>query len=548
MKNAMRLFVVLLVFLIGRIGGIDPNGGYCIENQCFTVFQDPSDFKTAQSLCKNQDGHLMTVRSSVSHDILAILLGNVTGQFWIGLHLPTGCPDAAAELKGFQWVTKDSKSDFSNWAPSFDSSCSSHRCVSVSKASDFKWTQEPCDERAAGFLCENSFSETCKGLTDVAQGDSVTYVTQLGFGGEELLSLPPGSIAIRRPSGSKYICDSGQWLQGPWSCEIDKGGCEHKCAVNSKKVPSCSCPPGQNVNPVNKVTCETVTHDPCLALGCDFVCQGDGESYACVCDSGFQLAKDGRSCEDVNECADRRQCPWENFRCDNLIGSFKCVCKDGYKMIGRHCVDEDECESAPCEQTCVNTPGSYKCMCNPGHIVDPKLPNSCQLHCGTEECPAECDPNDDSQCNCPVGYISEERDEGTFCLDIDECDSNFCDQGCENTFGSYVCTCNPGFTLVGQVRCVKSEDHTDRGKGSEATTAPNIPSTPFLPLPQPTKKPSAVSVGVLVGIIVCAVFLIVLVVFLVHHIFNRREKMESAGALKAHEGEAHGLERVASDK
>lgn len=543
MKNVMRLFVVVLVSLMGRTGGMEPNSGYCIENQCFTVFQDLSDFTTAQNQCAAQSGHLMTVRSSVSQDVLFVLLGNVTGQFWIGLHLPSGCPNASAELKGFQWVTKDSNSDFFNWAPSFDSSCSSHRCVSVSKASDFKWTQEPCGEEAAGFLCESSFSGACKGLADVP-GESVTYMIPLGFGGEDLLSLPPGSIAARRPSGSKYVCDSGQWLQGPWSCEIHKGGCEFKCAVNSRQFPSCSCPPGQTVNDVNKVTCEVVTDDPCVALGCDFACQHDGESYACVCDRGFRVAKDGRSCEDFDECADRRQCPRENFKCVNAIGGFDCVCKEGYEMSGRRCVDEDECASAPCEHTCINTPGSFKCECYPRYIVDPKSPNNCQLHCGAEECPAECDPNDDYQCNCPVGYIAEERDEGVFCLDIDECSSGHCDQGCANTFGSYVCICNPGFTLVSQYKCEKSEDH----KGSEAATAPNIPTTPSLPHPGPTKKPSAVSVGGLVGIIVCAVLCVGLLVFLVHYIFNRRLKMESAGALKAHEGEAHGLERVASDK
>uniref|UniRef100_A0A7N6B690 Thrombomodulin n=1 Tax=Anabas testudineus TaxID=64144 RepID=A0A7N6B690_ANATE len=499
MKNVRSLFVVALVCLLGRTGGREPNNGYCIENQCFMVFQDPSDFRTAQTQCIHQGGHLMTVRSSVSQDILFILVGNVTGQFWIGLHRPSGCPEPAAELRGFQWVTKDNNSDFFNWAPTFDSSCLSNRCVSVSKAGDFKWTEEPCEQQAAGYLCESSFSDACKGLPDVAQGESVTYRTSLGFEGEDLLSLPPGSVAIRRSSGRKSICDSGQWLQGPWSCEIHNGGCEFKCTVNSKNVPSCSCPLGQTVNSVNKVTCDVATDDPCMALNCDFACSGDGESFSCSCDRGFQL----------------RQCPLENYRCVNQYG-----------MSGQRCVDDDECASAPCEHTCVNTPGSYKCTCYNGYIVDPKSPNNCQLHCGVEECPAECDPNDDSQCNCPEGYISEERDDGTFCLDIDECSNEQCDQGCENTFGSYVCTCNPGFTLVDLYKCVKSE-------GPIITTAPPVPH------PEPTKQPSAVSVGGLVGIILCAVLCVMLLVFVVHYIFNRREKMDSAGALKAPEGEIY---------
>uniref|UniRef100_A0A7N9AK29 Thrombomodulin n=1 Tax=Mastacembelus armatus TaxID=205130 RepID=A0A7N9AK29_9TELE len=327
MKHVRGLYVVGLVFLMGRAGGIEPNSGYCIGNQCFTVFNDPSNFTTAQNQCRNLGGHLMTVRSSVSHDILFILLGNLTGQFWIGLHLPSGCPDAVSGLKGFQWVTKYSESDFFNWSPGFDSSCSCHRCVSVSPRSEFKWIQEPCGERAAGFLCEQNFTDTC-----------------------------------------------------------------------------------------------------------------------------------------------------------------------------RQCVDEDECISAPCEHTCTNTPGGYKCSCYSGYKVDPKSPNKCQLHCGAEECPAECDPNDELECYCPDGYVSEERGDHTFCIDIDECHSEQCDQLCENTFGSYVCACRPGYTLVGQFRCVKSEDetHTD---GKTATT-PTIHPSPTLPHPDPTRQPSGVTTGALIGIIV----------------------------------------------
>ena len=35
-------------------------------------------------------------------------------------------------------------------------------------------------------------------------------------------------------------------------------------------------------------------------------------------------------------------------------------------------------------------------------------------------------------------------------LDLDECagNDNFCDQICVNTFGSYVCSCESGYTLA----------------------------------------------------------------------------------------------------
>lgn len=546
MKNVTGLLVVMLISLTGGTSDTDTNSGYCIGNKCYELIQDPSDFSAAQDHCKAKEGHLMTVRSSVSHNVLGIISGNHTGRLWIGLHLKSGCPDPAAELKGFQWVTEDSETDFVNWAPSFDSSCSSPRCVSVSRESDFKWIQEECDERAAGFLCEYSITDPCRSLSVVRlMGASVIYITPMGFRVDDGVSLPTGTRATRVSTGTKYLCYSQRWMKGPWNCEIFEGGCEHKCIMDPDEVPSCYCPPGQTVNPGNKVACEKDSDDPCVFLRCDQACYKKGDTYACTCDHGFKLAEDGRSCVDFNDCTDQRQCG-ENFKCVNTIGGFQCVCKDGYVKSGDLCVDENECMSAPCEHECHNTPGGYSCSCFDGYEVDPEAPNKCKLHCGKEECPAECDPNDAFQCYCPDGYVAEERGDHTVCIDMDECSFFYCDQRCTNTYGGYVCACNPGFRLVDEYKCVKAMDHTDIDGGLyESTTVPNFPTASDRP--EPTRQPSGVSVGAFVGIILCTVFFVVLVVFLAYHILNRRGKMESNGALKAREGEAHGLRHVAKD-
>ena len=39
--------------------------------------------------------------------------------------------------------------------------------------------------------------------------------------------------------------------------------------------------------------------------------------------------------------------------------------------------------------------------------------------------------------------------------DINECrESSPCDHNCTNTDGSYTCSCNPGYSLIGRISCV----------------------------------------------------------------------------------------------
>uniref|UniRef100_A0A3B3VP20 Thrombomodulin-like n=1 Tax=Poecilia latipinna TaxID=48699 RepID=A0A3B3VP20_9TELE len=479
----------------GRAAGAERTSGYCIVNACFTLFRDPSTFSSAQQLCRDQNSHLMTVRTSVSSDVLTVLLGNLTGSFWIGLHRLSGCPDPSEALRGFQWVTKDTESDFVNWEPDSDDSCAAARCVSVNGDENFKWRQTPCDQLVAGFLCENSFVDPCTNLPHAAE-QSVRYWTPYGFEVEDVQSstLPSGSIATLFPSKTKYICGtSKKWLRAPWNCEINEGGCEHKCAVDPSNTPICYCPQGKTVSTANRISCQAEgTDDPCAALHCQQTCYEAGGRHQCGCDHGLQLAADGRTCVDFDECADERQCPEENFKCVNTPRGYTCVCESGYRLVGGACVDTDECTLAPCEHECTNSPGSYD-------------PHKC-----------------------------------SFCIDINECDSNYCDQECRNTYGGYVCSCKPGFKLVGEDQCREVDD--------EESSTLSIPTSPTHP--DPTRRPSAVTAGGLVGIIVSTVFIIVLAVFAAHVLLQRRGKKEesAAGALKEAEEDMHGLQRLSDSR
>lgn len=83
---------------------------------------------------------------------------------------------------------------------------------------------------------------------------------------------------------------------------------------------------------------------------------------------------------DVDEC----QTPANNckYMCKNLIGSFMCICPDGYQPVGvsEECRDINECllNSGLCSHgRCVNTEGGYRCDCHPGFEPSPDG-KSCQ--------------------------------------------------------------------------------------------------------------------------------------------------------------------------
>jgi hypothetical protein len=64
-------------------------------------------------------------------------------------------------------------------------------------------------------------------------------------------------------------------------------------------------------------------------------------------------------------------------KCENVLGSFRCLCDDGYSVKGNPeegCSDDDECalDIFHCDPfaECKNTNGSYDCICREGFTGD----------------------------------------------------------------------------------------------------------------------------------------------------------------------------------
>ncbi|XP_048340635.1 LOW QUALITY PROTEIN: nidogen-2 [Sphaerodactylus townsendi] len=109
------------------------------------------------------------------------------------------------------------------------------------------------------------------------------------------------------------------------------------------------------------------------------VCVNTAGSYRCECPSGFQLAADRVSClatvppsnpcaEGTHSCAsaDRARCVYHGDR------AFSCECLEGYAGNGRSCTDVDECAEGRCHPAaeCSNSPGSFSCRCRAGYEGD----------------------------------------------------------------------------------------------------------------------------------------------------------------------------------
>lgn len=166
----------------------------------------------------------------------------------------------------------------------------------------------------------------------------------------------------------------------------------------------------------------TPEQNPCYTgrHGCDInaVCNpGPGNRFTCQCASGF--TGEGRTCYDIDECAETSGICGAHSICNNHPGTFRCECIDGFQF-------------GPDGRTCVQVHHDH---------------NHC--HRGTHDCDiaerARCSYTGGSTytCSCLNGFTGD----GRVCHDIDECQTSRChrDAVCHNTHGSFICQCNVGF-------------------------------------------------------------------------------------------------------
>lgn len=92
--------------------------------------------------------------------------------------------------------------------------------------------------------------------------------------------------------------------------------------------------------------------------------------YECICQEGYESEDGGWNCGDRDECFVNDIC-YVNVICLNMDGFFFCECKFGFIGNGViNCFDVDECffKIVNCIYNffCENIVGSYICICLEG--------------------------------------------------------------------------------------------------------------------------------------------------------------------------------------
>lgn len=127
---------------------------------------------------------------------------------------------------------------------------------------------------------------------------------------------------------------------------------------------------------------------------------------------------------EINECSSNNPCK-NGGRCYDLHYGFRCKCSPQY-------------EGSTCEKA--------KACSDPGTPLHGYKSSSSYNHGSTIafSCKAGFSLQGSASRTCYHGLWSGTKAE---CKDIDECTSGHCAQGCANTIGSFICSCNPGYTL-----------------------------------------------------------------------------------------------------
>eukprot|EP00063_Salmo_salar_P005176 XP_013980011.1 PREDICTED: fibulin-7-like [Salmo salar] len=196
-----------------------------------------------------------------------------------------------------------------------------------------------------------------------------------------------------------FVCKAGYELLGPQTrvclASLKWSGQQPTCRVlnTGSNIPAALPTPSYfSSSPSPSTSSISPSSAPLSAFVRPSRCTQFQGSTHCICDAGFTISgRDSDICTDMDECQlfplaqPGRLCM---HTCINTPGSYHCVCPRGYNLArdNRSCKDIDECESrlhnCTLDKECVNTYGGFQCV----QVECPRITNATYIKTSPMRC------------------------------------------------------------------------------------------------------------------------------------------------------------------
>uniref|UniRef100_A0A4W6EGS9 Sushi domain-containing protein n=1 Tax=Lates calcarifer TaxID=8187 RepID=A0A4W6EGS9_LATCA len=217
-----------------------------------------------------------------------------------------------------------------------------------------KWSgQQPMCRR------ESSFNSTENSLASFSPAAPSSSSSSSPFPGSAALSASSSSSSS---SSASYTLSSSSPTSSPPS-SVRPSHCTH--FLGSTR---CTCDVGFTISGRDNNICTDIDECRLFPLGqpgrlCVHQCVNTPGSFHCFCPAGYDLARDGRSCTDMDECENRMHNCTSNQVCVNTYGGFQCVTVECPHMKNATYIKTSpmRCERNPCmlgDKACTQAPNS----------------------------------------------------------------------------------------------------------------------------------------------------------------------------------------------